>query len=344
MSHPNRPSIFETLLAVQPLTDGGPDVFVDHNRLDHGETRPKSRDGRVFGGTTLGQSLNAAQQTIGPEFVAHCMHCTFVSARRAIAATEYHVERVKDGRRFCIRQVRAVQGRRTVFLALVNFLAGLTGSLQYAPCFPRDVPVLPAEFDDNDDNSSSESSAGHTSPSLHHSVGIRSLPDHCSSSSSSDDTPARIHQWMRARHPIADAGRHNATHLAALTCMSDTYMLAVAPHSHGIWDFASPPLSEIYDGRHRLALASATRHQPIPRPPLQFVPSETIHAVGNGQQRRRQVTSIASLDHQIHSAWASGGRALMYHTIWGVDGTLVASCMQQGLVDVEDLPDRDSRL
>ncbi|CAK7200130.1 acyl-CoA thioesterase [Sporothrix eucalyptigena] len=337
MSPQSRPvSVMESLLEVLPIAEGNRDVFVDTNRPNPKLT---GQSDRVFGGITLGQSLNAAQQTVSPQFVAHSMHCTFVSGRHATVAVEYHVERIKDGRQFCVRGVRAAQGGRTFFVALVNFTTQSLGSLHYGNSFPHDVPTPPSENDDDD------SSANHKLPFLHHSVGIRL---------SSGDALARIHQWMRAREPISTQNSPNThAHLAALACMSDSYLLAGAPHSHGIYDFASPPVSEVYDGRHRLSLPSET-HRPIPRPHLNFPGS----APSNGR-----VTAMASLDHnlyfhdparlradqwllsEIHSSWAGGGRALVHMKIWGRDGTLVASCTQEGLVSIEDLPEaKDSRL
>ena len=354
-------SSMESLLDVQRLVEDDDDVFVDQNRPD---PALKGQGDRVFGGITLGQSLNAVQQTVGPDFVAHAMHCTFVSGRNATAAVKFHVERIKDGRQFCVRSVRAVQDQRTFFLALVNFTKFTTetietikgGSLQYGLHFPHDVPTPPAEYDDD------ERSSNNTIPFLHHSVGIRlSEPSSSSSSSSSpDNTSARIHQWMRAREPISSQnGPNTGAHLAALACMSDTYLLAAAPHSHGIYDFASPPMSEVYDGHHRLSLPLAS-HQPIPRPHLNFPrgKGESDHQV----TAVTAVTAMASLDHslyfhdpvrlradqwllaEIHSSWAGGGRVLVHMNIWGRDGTLVASCTQEGLVSVGDIPKKESRL
>ncbi|CAK7235132.1 acyl-CoA thioesterase [Sporothrix bragantina] len=326
----------ESLLEVLSIADRDHDVFVDANRPNPELT---GQSDRVFGGITLGQSLNAAQQTVSTQFVVHSMHCTFVSGRRATVAAEYHVERMKDGRQFCVRSVRAIQEGRTFFVALVNFTTQSLGSLHYGNCFPHDVPTPTPEDDDDDSN------FNHKMPFQHHSVGMRS---------SSGDAPARIHQWMRTREPISTKnGTNTQAHLAALACMSDSYFLAGAPHSHGIYDFVSPPVSEVYDGRHRLSLPSETHH-PIPRPHLDFQGS----APSNGR-----VTAMASLDHslyfheparlqadrwllsEIHSSWAGCGRALVHMKIWGRDGTLVASCTQEGLVSVEDLPKvRDTRL
>ncbi|KAL1891321.1 acyl-CoA thioesterase [Sporothrix stenoceras] len=357
MTSRNHPiSSIESLLHVQPFIEGDPetDVFVD--QPDHADNQQAlnaltGQGGRLFGGITLGQSLNAAQQTVSPDLVAHSMHCTFVSGRLATVGVQYHIERVKDGRQFCARLVRAVQNRRTFFLALVNFanltkFSTKTDGLQYGLDFPHDVPTPPAAYDVDVGSKS-------TIPFLHHSVGIRTSGTDQDSSSSSN-TPTRIHQWMRAREPISDHnGLNKDAHLAALACMSDAYLLAGAPHTHGIYDFVSPPVSEVYDGDHRLSLFSKT-HQPIPRPHLGFP--------GAGGGGDLAVTSMASLDHslyfhdpvrlradqwllcEIHSSWAGGGgRALVHMKIWGRDGTLVASCSQEGLVSLGDKP-KESKL
>lgn len=351
-SRKSPPSSMESLLYVQPLIEGDPeaDVFVDQpNNSIEALKALTGQGGRLFGGVTLGQSLNAAQQTVIPNFVAHAMHCSFVSGRLIGTAVQYHVERVKTGRQFCIRLVWAVQNRRTFFLALVSFTSTKTSpdstdSLKYGQQFPQDVPTPPAEY-------GVASGGKNKIPFLHHSVGI------CSSASS-NDTPSRIHQWMRAREPIAstDTGPNTSSHLAALACMSDSYLLAAAPHTHGIYNFASPPVSEVYDSRQRLEMSSE-KHQPVPRPHLGFQ--------GGGRKGHvpvASVTSMASLDQslyfhdptrlraeewllaEIESPWADKGRTLVRMKIWGRDGALVASCTQEGLVSIGDVSKKESRL
>lgn len=75
----------------------------------------------VFGGTLVAQALNAALHTVDSKFVPISMHCNFLIAVRPDSQCSYRVERVRDGRNFCTRQVRAFQADRCAFLTTISF-------------------------------------------------------------------------------------------------------------------------------------------------------------------------------------------------------------------------------
>ena len=78
-------------------------------------TRP-----RMFGGELLAQTLVAASRTVRGR-VAHALHAHFLAPGDPAVAIEYSVRRVRDGRRFALRQVSAAQRGRDILLATVSF-------------------------------------------------------------------------------------------------------------------------------------------------------------------------------------------------------------------------------
>mgnify|MGYP002757982804 CR=1 FL=1 len=62
---------------------------------------------RVFGGQVLGQALRAASYTT--DRPAHSLHAYFLFGGDVNAPIIYEVDRIRDGKSFVSRQVRAIQ-------------------------------------------------------------------------------------------------------------------------------------------------------------------------------------------------------------------------------------------
>jgi acyl-CoA thioesterase II len=74
----------------------------------------------VFGGQVLGQSLMAANLTVGADRPVHSMHAYFLLPGEH-APIEYSVDRVRDGRSFTTRHVVARQQERIIFEMSASF-------------------------------------------------------------------------------------------------------------------------------------------------------------------------------------------------------------------------------
>ncbi len=77
--------------------------------------------GRVFGGQVLGQSLNAAYQTIPEERVVHSMHAYFILGGNLELPIEYSVEKLRDTGSFSTRRVKASQEGKAIFTMSASF-------------------------------------------------------------------------------------------------------------------------------------------------------------------------------------------------------------------------------
>lgn len=92
------------------------DVFTNKERL---YVPPGARG--VFGGTLVSQSLWAAMKTVPESFVPHSLHSYFINSGDGAKNIMYHVERLRDGKSFISREVRAYQGETLVFIETISF-------------------------------------------------------------------------------------------------------------------------------------------------------------------------------------------------------------------------------
>ncbi|MFZ4519126.1 MAG: acyl-CoA thioesterase [Microthrixaceae bacterium] len=76
---------------------------------------------RVFGGQVAGQALVAAARTVEPEYGVHSLHAYFLRPGDPMVPIIYEVDRVRDGRSFATRRVKAVQHGRSIFTLSASF-------------------------------------------------------------------------------------------------------------------------------------------------------------------------------------------------------------------------------
>lgn len=88
---------------------------------------------RVFGGQILAQALRAAADTTNRP--AHSLHAYFLLGGDINEPIVYEVERLRDGKSFVSRQVRAIQHGRTIFTAMISFASEEKG-LEYQHTMP----------------------------------------------------------------------------------------------------------------------------------------------------------------------------------------------------------------
>lgn len=319
------PSPIQKHIEVIPFSNSQPDVFRNQNKL----WRPGSRG--IFGGIAIAQSLRSAQLTVPAEFDAHSMHCSFVFAGNAEEMITYHVERVRDGRSFCTRFVRAIQGNRPIFLATISFTMPQTVGVSHSLAHSTAPPAIMLHQDEEVPDSSEFREISAETPYLNKSAGVLRGASH-------NPQDKRVHQWIRARGEVS-VQQGDPIHVAALAFMSDSYFLAAVPHSHEIWDFVQAPVTEFYPTKRDLFTSPET-HTAIHRPHF-----EVEHRSGAISTPR--VAMMVSLDHTIYfhdvkglrvdewllsevqTSWAANGRGLIHQKMWTKDGMLVATCIQE---------------
>jgi acyl-CoA thioesterase-2 len=92
----------------------------------------------VFGGQVAGQALVAAARTVEGRHL-HSMHSVFLRAGDPKVPILYLVERVRDGKAFTTRTVRAVQHGRPIFGLTASFQVPEEGFDHQFP-MPSDIP------------------------------------------------------------------------------------------------------------------------------------------------------------------------------------------------------------
>lgn len=320
-----KPSPIEKHIEVIPLSESHADEFQNQYTL----WRPGSRG--IYGGIAIAQILRSAQLTVPSGFDAHSMHCSFVYAGNAKEVITYRVERVRDGKSFCTRFVRAIQGNRPVFLATISFTLCRSWTESCSLTHSSNPPAVILHKDEKALDSVHPCGISSETPYINKSAGILG-------GKSQSPQDKRIHQWIRARGRISvPAGDPN--HVAALAFMSDSYFLAAVPHSHEIWDFVQAPVTEFYLAKRDLFTSPET-HTAVRRPHLEA-------GLGNSGNATPRVAMMVSLDHTIYfhnlerlrvdewllsevqTSWAGEGRGLIHRKIWTKDGVLVTTCIQE---------------
>ena len=76
---------------------------------------------RVFGGQVLAQALSAAYRTVAEDRQAHSMHAYFLLPGDIEIPIQYEVDLVRDGGSFTTRRVVAKQGENVIFITSISF-------------------------------------------------------------------------------------------------------------------------------------------------------------------------------------------------------------------------------
>src|ERR1700735_1958471 len=84
---------------------------------------PQSRWQRVFGGRVIGQALVAAGRTVEDVVVRppHSLHAYFLLGGDPKVPIIYEVDRIRDGKSFTTRNVKAIQHGHAIFSMSVSF-------------------------------------------------------------------------------------------------------------------------------------------------------------------------------------------------------------------------------
>jgi acyl-CoA thioesterase-2 len=94
---------------------------------------------KAFGGDMVAQAAAAMMRSVGEDRVLHSMHSYFMRPVDIGAAVRYEVERVRDGRGYSTRHVRAFQNDKAVYDAMGSFHVPEDGT-DDAPAMPQ-VPA-----------------------------------------------------------------------------------------------------------------------------------------------------------------------------------------------------------
>lgn len=102
-------------------------------------SQPTTTWQRTFGGQVLAQALVAAARTVDAGRRLHSLHANFLRPGRNDAPLIYDVERMRDGRTFSTRLVRARQHGQVIFISNLSFKSVEDG-LDHSDAMPHGLP------------------------------------------------------------------------------------------------------------------------------------------------------------------------------------------------------------
>src|ERR687890_2523858 len=104
-------------------------AILDLEQLEHNLFRGRSPQvgwQRVFGGQVIGQALVAACRTVEGR-TPHSLHAYFLLAGDPKVPIIYEVDRIRDGKSFTTRRVKAIQHGQAIFSMSASFHVAETG-------------------------------------------------------------------------------------------------------------------------------------------------------------------------------------------------------------------------
>ena len=273
-------------------------AVLDLERLEDRLFRGRSHAtpwGRVFGGQVLAQALLASAHTVPADRHLHSLHAYFILGGDVARPIVYDVDRIRDGRSFTTRRAIAVQHGEAILNSAASFQRAEEGLRHQA-----DAPDVPRP-DELPTNAERAERYREAAPALHARL-TRELPIEVRPVDDYDllrpgDYPPRYRVWMRAAGRLPDDAR---LHQAVLAYASDYHLLttAVVPH---LTEVTFPELM-LTSLDHAMWF-----HEPAAR-------------------------ADEWLLFAVDSPWAGAGRGYTRASVYDLDGRLVASVAQEGLV------------
>ncbi|KAF5599668.1 acyl-coenzyme A thioesterase 8 [Fusarium pseudoanthophilum] len=331
----------------------------------------------------MAQALLAAYETVTTEFMVHSIHSHFLRAVQPEISVIYRVERVRDTRSFATRLIRAMQGDVLVFYSTASFVKSNASqeskrTLRHSAPHPQgEKPpsrplVQSAAGQTGPDQpcdcvrvaSRMNSSVSPNDKRFYHWVRARGRIAKwpLKAVEYEDGRTCNSRSLGNILEDTADVEndhhyRNHHAHAAALLYMSDNYFLATCFRAHNASRFSNPtsdhPRSSTM-GRRANELNTAERT-------FDALASEELEDNQGASTDGGHVTMAASMDHTVYfhdvhklraddwmlvemeSPWAGDERGLAVSRIWSHDGTLAATCFQEGLVRLAQ-PPHSSRL
>jgi acyl-CoA thioesterase-2 len=267
---------------------------LEHN-LFRGRS-PSTSWQRVFGGQVIAQALVAAQRTVPEDRPVHSLHGYFMLGGDPSIPIIYQVERLRDGGSFTTRRVTAIQHGAAIFSLEASFQRDEIGLDHQAP-MPLNIPgpdelLSHLELIERYGEAIPEPIARY----WRRERPIEMKPVGLDHFFSREKLPPRQNNWVRFREPVPPTRGMQAAFLAYL---SDMTLLDTSTFAHG------------------RAL---------------FDPDIQAASLDHAMWFHRPDPLTGWLLYTQDSPSASGSRGFTRGSLYTIDGVLVASVAQEGLV------------
>jgi acyl-CoA thioesterase-2 len=185
---------------------------------------PGAGEGRLFGGLVAAQCVMAAGVTVDRERPLHSLHGYFLRPGRHGLPIRFTVDRIRDGRSFTTRRVKAYQGGEAIFNLSASFAKPEDG-ISHQEAMPEAPP--PDDLPDWEDIRA-QALGSKLTRRFNSAVEVRmcDLPG--------EGKEARQRSWLRVRGTLPE---DPLVHTAMLVYASDRTLLSTAARPHDIpWD------------------------------------------------------------------------------------------------------------
>ena len=184
---------------------------------------PGPGSGTLFGGMVAAQSVVAVGRTVAPDRRLHSLHAYFLRPGRHDVPIRFVVDRIRDGRSFTTRRVKAHQAGEAIFNLSASFCVDEEGIEHQDP-----MPELPGP-DGLEDWEVMRRRLHPEWPHYHSPVEVRMIDP-----PGDEPSPARQHSWMRTRGTLPE---DPLLHTAMLVYATDRTLLSTASRPHAIpWE------------------------------------------------------------------------------------------------------------
>ncbi|ETN87076.1 acyl-CoA thioesterase II [Necator americanus] len=270
----------------------------------------------VYGGQVIGQALSAAAATVDSGFLPNSLHSYFVQSGNVDMPILYMVDRIRDGKSFCTRLVKAVQSGDAIFTVQISFHRPEPDSIKHQ----LEMPKVAGPDGLLDWNQLMEEAS--KDPHLHPAASAmlrfkrKEIPPAffrifsfrpvdintflfgpmANGNNELQQDSFRSYIWIRANENIGDDPR---IHVAAAAYISDATMIetAIRPHSR-----------------------------------VGFIPSMALTLDHSIWMHNHEFRVDDWLLYENRSTIASGARTLIEGKLWTRDGRLVFSTAQEALI------------
>ena len=273
-------------------------TLLNLEKIEEGLFRGQSEDlglRQVFGGQVVGQALYAAKETVPAERLVHSFHSYFLRPGDSQKPIVYDVEVLRDGNSFSARRVAAIQNGKPIFYMTASFQAPEEGFEHQ-----KTMPSAPSPEGLKSETDIARALEKFLPPQVKEKfmcdkpLEIRPVEFHNPLKGHVAEPARQV--WIRASGAMPDDFR---VHQSLLGYASDFNFLVVALQPHGV-GFLEPGMQ--------------------------------VATIDHSMWFHRPFNMNEWLLYSVESTSASSARGFVRGEFWSMDGKLVASTVQEGVM------------